>query len=101
MQHSANSNETRVILRFVRDPATKHISKLHHFRLNKVYYRSHAIINLLFECGVIWIKSDGAFLTTSKQTDLQTYVHTTLANNETGSRSPCMRPRSDPRTLVQ
>ena len=51
--------------------ATKHIFKdfqpiLDRFRSNKVYYPSPAIIDLLCEFGVIWIKSDGAFLITNK-----------------------------------
>ena len=49
---------------------------LHRFWSNKVYYRSCAIINLLCYCGVIWIKSNGAFLITNKQT----HIHTTLGN---------------------
>ena len=67
---------TRVSWQFFR--ATEHISNLHCFRSNKVYYPSHAIINLLCECGVIWIKSDGAFLINkqTKQTNRQTHTCT-------------------------
>ena len=35
---------TRVSPHFARDPASKHISNLHHFRLNKVYYYSKSHI---------------------------------------------------------
>ena len=69
-----NLNETRVSPHFKLAPATEHISNLHYFRSNKVYYQFHAIIDLLCECGVIWIKSDGFFLITNKQT--RTHTHT-------------------------
>ena len=64
---------TRVSPRFVRAPAAEHISNLHSFWLNKVYYLSHAVIDLLCECGVIWVKSDGALLITNTHT--HTYIY--------------------------
>ena len=57
---------------FAQALATKHISDLHCFRPNKPYYLSHAIIDLLCEFAVIWIKSDEAFLITNKQTNTHT-----------------------------
>ena len=50
---------------------------LHCFWLNKVYYLSRAIINLLCEFAVTCIKSDRAFLIANRQADTHIlYIHT-------------------------
>ena len=58
----------RVSLREPRAPATEHISNLHCFQSNEVITRPMQLSIFLCECGVIWIKNDGAFLITNKQT---------------------------------
>ena len=65
-------HNTRASPHLARAPTTEHISNLHCFRSNKVYYLSHAIIDLLWECGIIWIKSDGAFFITNKHAHIRT-----------------------------